>query len=228
MKAIRIHRLGGIGKSNMYYDLFQKYRKPTLYVFGSFIVLCIVMATVTYVTRIGKTGLTVSAVPYDSSVTINGNVVGSGTTWLTPGSYKITVQKPGFQSREKTVNVPTQDTVAMALTPQSTEAKKWAAIHENEYENNQYYGAIEASQAGKAFEEKHPIVRALPYNDPYFQIDYKRNTDDTITLTIATPSPRYRYYALKKIIDYGYKPADFKLEFSDFSNPLLKTRNSDE
>jgi hypothetical protein len=85
---------------------------------------------------------------------------------------------------------------------------------------NESYGAIEASNNGKYFTAKNPITTKLPYNDPYYTIGYTPRTDGGVDLTISTPSPRYRFYAVEKIRELGYDPTDFVIVFKDFKNPL--------
>ncbi|MEO5950668.1 MAG: hypothetical protein ABIQ04_04425 [Candidatus Saccharimonadales bacterium] len=75
-----------------------------------------------------------------------------------------------------------------------------------------------------SFLTDNPIVSRLPYQDPYYNISYKTDSQTTnqITLTIRTPSPRYRYTAIGKLQSWGYDPTDYKIEFIDYKNPLEK------
>ena len=73
--------------------------------------------------------------------------------------------------------------------------------------------------------EAQPIIKDLPFKDPYFTISYKtlsRSSNDII-VTVYTTSPRYRYFALKYLKDHGYDPVDYTVEFVDFKNPLKET-----
>jgi uncharacterized membrane protein len=208
----------------MYYEWYKKYRQPILVAIVGLAILFTGWAIFNYVTRIGKVGVTISAVPYSARVTINGQSSGSGVVWLTPGTYTVKASSDGFSSREKRIEVTEkkkQNVVSLALSPQSDSAKKWAEAHQQDYKNNEFYGAIEAQENGKIFSDKHPVVKVLPYNDPYFQLDYRQDKDsDQITLTISTSSPRYRYFAIQKLRQLGYDPTDYKIDFKDFKNPL--------
>ena len=102
----------------------------------------------------------------------------------------------------------------------SSDAKKWADDHTTEYRKNEAYGAIEASVNGDYFTERNPITTKLPYVDPYFTLGYISHDNQTISLTIETPSPRYRYFAIEKLRQMGYDPTDFDIIFKDFKNPL--------
>ena len=74
----------------------------------------------------------------------------------------------------------------------------------------------------ESFVKDNPIVTNLPYINSYYSIEYKTagETSNEITLTIRTPSPRYRYEAVKQIRGWGYDPTSFKIEFIDYKNPL--------
>jgi hypothetical protein len=209
----------------MYYDWIQQHRRTVTVTVTAFIAVLVVWSAVVSISHIGKIPVNITVVPYDSTVTINGDKTGGGTHWLSAGSYTISSSKEGFASRQKKVVVTDQkkeNVVSLALSPQSEEAKKWASDHARDYSSNEAYGAVEAQNNGKYFTDTHPIVKLLPYKDPYYQIDYERETDDSVTLVIQTPSPRYRYFAVQKIRDLGFDPTDYKVVFRDFTNPLEK------
>lgn len=207
----------------MYNQWFQQNRRAILASIGALFAIIIVWALWTYADRYGKTPLTVSIVPSSAKVTIDNRTLGGGTHWLKNGTYSITVEQEGFATQKSTLLVTTdkkQNVLAVSLTPVSDEAKKWAAEHERDYSKNEQYGAIEARENGEYFTNKNPITTRLPFNDPYFTIGYRADEDDTVIITIVTPSPRYRFYAVEKIRELGYDPTDFIIEFKDFKNPL--------
>ena len=207
----------------MYYEAIQKHKTKVKLAGILFIFLIIAWGIITFVERNGKTALTIRTVPSDAIITVNDKRIGNGTHWLRDASYTIKVEKDGFDSQERDIDVSQskeQNVAAVSLTPNSDEAKKWADEHAIEYSKNEQYGAIEASSNGKYFAEKNPITKKLPFTDPYFKIGYKVDDDKSIVLTIDTPSPRYRFYAIEKIRELGYDPTDFVIQFEDFKNPL--------
>jgi hypothetical protein len=208
----------------MYYEFMQKYRKSIAIGAVGFVALMIIWAILIAVDHTGKVPLVVSVVPGDSKVEFNGQSKGNGTQWLKAGVYEVAVKKDGYVTVTRKVNVDDkkeQNVMAVSLLPQSDDAKKWAASHQDDYKKNEAYGAIEAQSDGKYFASQNPITTKLPFTDPYFKIGYI--TDDahkSIKLTVETPSPRYRFYAVEKIRQMGYDPTDFIIEFKDFHNPL--------
>ena len=207
----------------MYYDFIQRYKQQFKLVGLGLLLLTVWWGIATFIDQNDKLPVVVSVVPSDATVEFNGKNEGNGTHYLPADSYEVTVKKDGFKSVTKQVIVTDkkqQNVVAVSLTAESNDAKKWAKEHTNDYAKNQAYGAIEADSNGRYFAAKNPITTKLPYNDPYFTIGYIVNKDQSVTITIVTPSPRYRFYAVQKIRDLGYEPTDFKIEFKDFSNPL--------
>lgn len=207
----------------MYNEWFQQNRRNILAGIGIFFAVIIIWATWTYIDRYDKTPLTISVVPSSAKVTIDNRSLGNGTHWLKDGTYSVTVEKEGFETQKSSLLVTSdkqQNVLAVSLTPQSDEAKKWASEHERDYSKNEQYGAIEARENGEYFTNKNPITTRLPFTDPYFTIGYRADEDDSVILIVTTPSPRYRFYAVEKIRELGYEPTDFIIEFKDFKNPL--------
>lgn len=209
----------------MYYDFIHRYKQYFKIAGIGVFVLFVAWGVLTYVDRNGKIPVVVSVVPNDASVLFDKENKGNGTHYMKAGTYQVVVQKEGFKKDTRTIIVTDkkqQNVVAVSLSAQSDSAKKWVQEHEAEYAKNQIYGAIEAESNGRFFTEKNPITTKLPFNDPYFTIGYITNKDQSVDLTIVTPSPRYRFYAVQKIRDMGYDPTDFKIIFKDFRNPLEK------
>ncbi|OGL22520.1 hypothetical protein A2707_04315 [Candidatus Saccharibacteria bacterium RIFCSPHIGHO2_01_FULL_45_15] len=206
----------------MYYEWYHANRRRVVVIGSILFALIIIWSVYTYVSRIGKTAVTINAVPSNSTVLANNTSVGSGTVWLTPGEYTVKGSKDGFSTREKKITVDEEkrdNVVALALTPESDEAKRWAEKNQRQYKDNEEFGAIEAQANGEQFRQNNPVVAKLPYDDPYYQINYITENDDVI-ITITTPSPRYRYYAVQKFRELGFDPARFIMRFTDFKNPL--------
>lgn len=206
-------------------SFFYTYRHALISGFLMIVAIIICLAVATHFLREGKVGTTFSIVPDSATLTINGQPSAKGTLWLQPGSYDITVSQPGFERRQRQVIVSPdkqQNVVAISLAAQSDEAKRWAERHSADYTNNEQFGAIEARETGQYLRRKHPIINVLPYTDPYYKIAYVIEDGQDLVLTVSTPSPRYRYFAVQKIRELGYDPTDYRVEFRDFTNPLAK------
>ncbi len=207
----------------MYYDFLQRNKLRIIIVLTMVFILLVIWSVVSFVDRQGKVAVVVRAVPSDVSILFNETPEQNGTRWIKPGDYVVTAKKEGFASITRKVRVSdakSQNVVALSLQPESDQAKEWAAKNTEQYQQNETFGTIEANANGEYFSKLNPITTKLPFVDPYFKIAYKTNDDQSITLTVATPSPRYRFYAVEKIRELGYDPTDFVIEFKDFKNPL--------
>lgn len=207
----------------MYYEFLQAHRRKIVIATLTFVGLIIVWSAVILIGRIGKIPVTVAVVPSNATITINGNRTGTGTQWMSAGTYEIIASRDGFETQKKSLNVTAakkENVTAISLVAKSSEAKEWVKNHQDDYKNNEKYGAIEASTEGKYFTDTNPITTKLPYVDPYYTIGYTPTNTGSVELTITTPSPRYRFYAVEKIRELGYDPTDFKILFKDFKNPL--------
>lgn len=204
-------------------EFFYQNKKRIFQIGAILFAILVLWSLITLVTRIGKTPLTIAAIPSDAKIILNGKQLGNGTHWLDNGTYNISAEKEGFEKVEKSVIVTPDkknNVVAVSLAPKSDEAKKWADEHARDYQNNEQYGAIAAREDGQYFTDRNPITKELPFKDPYFTIGYIANDDQSISLPVVTPSPRYRFYAIEKIREWGYDPTDFRIVFKDFKNPL--------
>lgn len=207
----------------MYYEFLQTHKRTITKATGILLAIIFAWTALILITRIGKLPVTMAVVPSDASVTIDGQALGSGTQWLKPGTYTATMKKDGFEAQKRLAVVSdekSQNVIAASLVPKSDEAKRWASEHDKQYKDNEKYGALQAKAENEYFVSQNPIVKKLPYVDPYYTIGYVTGSNDSLTITIQSSSPRYRFYAVEKIRDMGYDPTDFVIQFKDFKNPL--------
>lgn len=211
----------------MYSESFiYRYKRHIVVLATVLFAVIVVWSVLIFVTRNGKVAVVISAVPSDSSITLDGTRYSNGTSYIQPGTYEIVVQKTGFETVKTQTTVTDakeQNVIAVSLLPKSAQALKWADDHQLEYSKNETYGSIQANSDGKFFTSQNPITTKLPFKDPYFTIGYVSEGNNTIKLTIQTPSPRYRFFALEQIRKWGYDPTNFIIQFTDFNNPLIAT-----
>lgn len=209
----------------MFFETIQQYRKSILLTLAVVILLGVGIAGYSLYlqqTRQGKIAITVTAVPSDTKITLNGSqTISTGTVYLAPGTYSITGHKDGFKDFQEDVTFDdTRARLVIALLPLSDEAKKWAQDNESKYAELGKAGSEAAAKNGARFRESNPIVNNLPYENPYYSIGYQSSDNKTISLTITAPSARYRYSALQQIRSWGYDPTDFKILYTNYVSPL--------
>lgn len=209
----------------MFFELFYRYRRQIIV-----LVIALIVAIIAFIgyqlytaqQQQGKVATTLKVLPNDATVTINGSQnVTPGTIYLKPGMYTILAHKDGFQDFSGTLTIPIDTGIYnIQLQAVSAAAKQWVIDNQALYLQNERDGATSAAAIGEAFQNANPIVKNLPYNDPYFSIGYTSSDNKTIQLTITGVSAMYRYQAIQKIFDWGYNPADFKINYTNYVSPL--------
>lgn len=193
-----------------------------------FLIALLVLGSVGYgvyiaVSRAGKEAVQVYLLPGDAALTANGERLGSGTAYLTPGEYEIKATKEGFEdfNQKITITSPNTAEIDVALKPQSEEAKKWVSENQKLYQEYEGRAGKRANQEGEEFSEKNPITSKLPVSTFLFTIGYRLDTADpsgnSIIITIAAPEG-YRRAALERFRDLGYDPTDYTIEFTNYKN----------
>jgi hypothetical protein len=176
----------------------------------------------TYSGRIGKTKVSLAIVPGDANLTLDGEAISGSTLYLSPGSYTLKVDKAGFSSGKNTFSVPATKQIVMLLSPKSTEAKAWVAAHPQQAAQAEGIAAQNAANSGKAFADKNPILARVPYHSSIYNIDYGEDGDN-LNLFISAPTALGRQVALAQIRSWGYDPTDYKITFTNFTNPFATT-----
>lgn len=215
----------GIGKNNMFFEALQQYRKPILLTIGTLAILG--MGFIGYSIylqqeRQGKIAITVTAVPNDTTITLNGSQkISPGVIYLAPGTYSVRGHKDGFNDFTREFSLDGDHSrITVPLVPSSEEAKKWAQDNHSKYSELEKIGGAIAAKNGEKFHKENPIVNNLPYENPYYTIGYQSADDKTIILTISAVSARYRYNALQQIRSWGYDPTDFKILYTNYVSQL--------
>lgn len=171
-----------------------------------------------------KAPLTLSAIPADATILVEGDIVKSGKHFFQPGDYRIEVQREGFKTYKERVQL-TQagETVDVALLPASVGAEAWAREHSKEYAAFEARSAQRAQAEGEAFADEHPITSKLPYENFLYNIGYQRDPADpagkAIIITIDAEDG-YRQLAVNQIAFWGYDPSTFNIVFRGYTNPF--------
>lgn len=208
----------------MYPDTRQQFKKKfiLLAIGAALLILAAIVLTITGSNRrAGKIAVQVLVLPSTAQITANDQSIKNGTVYLKPGEYKVKMSAEGFESKESTITINESNPyVQDQLTAISVEAKQYMKDHQKEYEEFEGKVGDASRKKGEAFQEKFPIVKLLPATNVLFQIGYKSSDENTLILTIHANDPGQRQAALEQIRDWGYDPTDYKISFTDFSNPF--------
>lgn len=167
--------------------------------------------------------LEISVVPDDAVVVIDGKEYRNGKNTVQPGTYMATANREGFVSLTQEVTITdTLQTLMFSLTPESEEAKQWAAKNQEAYSEAEAAGGEAALQQGQALRDRYPLVSKLPFDGSFYEINYAilDREKNTIYIRIDTTSPMGRQVALEQIKEWGFQPTDYQIVFPGLKNPL--------
>jgi hypothetical protein len=168
--------------------------------------------------------VTINTAPSDTHVTLNGTPAGSGTVYLTEGTYVVKGTKEGFADFTATMHIDKDhSTVTVPLAASSDSAKQWAKDNMTKYTDLEAQAGQAADQEGREFANRNPITLVLPYENLLYTIGYQADPSDpsgnSIILEIDA-AEGYRNAAVEQIRNLGYDPTDFKINFSAYTNPF--------
>lgn len=174
--------------------------------------------------RAGKIQVTVVLAPKDAVFTVNGQNTNPNDVYLTEGQYVFTAKKDGFASLE-THSYISKDkkTITMPLTPESDEAKKWAAANQAQYDQVSGIAGQAATTEGEQITQKNPVIRVLPFKNFIYTLGYRNDRSDPTGQTmIVTVDARAgnRNAAIRKLRELGSDPAQLKIEFTNYESPF--------
>lgn len=169
--------------------------------------------------------VTISKVPSDARLYVDDKEVIGDRTNLKNGTYRIRATRDGFYDLETNVVISEYNqSIFVGLQPKSDEAIKWAEENQDLYIQQEGTPRSPAeTEAGEAFISNNPIVRSLPAGNSLFSVGYIIDSNDatgkSIIVTVHAPGG-FRNAAVQQIYNLGFDPGDYRIQFSDFTNPF--------
>lgn len=201
--------------------------KPIHLMIAGVIILGIVLILVAVGFRDAVDPVVIKKVPSDILVFIDGKEINGDRTSLKNGTYTVKAEKSGFATTTFTTLI-TDDVkyIAVALTPSSDEAKKWADNNQNAYLELERFVGSTTEASGKTLAAKNPIVTRLPLSDFSYSVGYikdpKDSSGNSIIVTVRALDG-YWNTAIRSIYNAGYDPADYSLNLNELSNPFKES-----
>jgi hypothetical protein cdiviTM7_00537 len=180
--------------------------------------------------RAGKIAVTLVTAPTDATTTFTNTATkkvtkgNSGTVYIEPGVYDISVEKKDFSSYKKTQDIAKNNTIIAELSPRTKEAADWVDKHRDQYTKLETFAGKKSLEYNKSVTDKYPLIGILPLKDPYYSIGHYKKENGEPVVVITTESPQYRYAATRRITSMGYKLSDYRIEYKDFQNPLKEKK----
>ena len=182
----------------------------------------IIYFSVIGLSRNNKEEVIFNVAPSFADITATGKKIGSGSQYLTPGKYEVTVSAKNFNTKKQqiTVNKGDKPQVFVALSAANEEGVKWIEAHQRAYLDIEGKGGEYLAKKGKEKRDAFPIVELLPYTEDNYTIGYKSPTENSLILTIHATSSLDRQVALSRIKSWGYDPANYEIDFIDYHSPF--------
>lgn len=175
--------------------------------------------------RQGKYPVSIDVLPEDSSVIINGKEVSGKEIYLEPGSYNYIVKRDHFYDESGSIQVIDSDNQSI-IAPLSPSDETGRSIYNDlsgEYIKLEGRAGELAEEEGERFTKENPITSELPYTTPLYTIGYRsdnsKNNNTGVILTIHA-KPGYYNNAITQIRNFGYNPAEFKIDIVGEENPF--------
>lgn len=172
----------------------------------------------------GRVDVEVITAPKQAGITIDGKKAGRGSS-LKPGTYTFVVSYSGFSAYTEKVILKEGDkkrTLAVALAPQSSDARSLAAAQLDQYTAVENLGGQNAQADSEDFLKNNPLLENIPVKTSYYSIDYGKDAAGNIVIQITAGQPLGRQVALEKIRSWGFDPTDYRIVFVGLSNPFNK------
>ena len=173
---------------------------------------------------IANNSVIISRVPSDAKLYVDGKEISGDRTSLSNGTYKVRAEKDGFYSYSDSVIIDDNSKyIAVALEPESSDATKWAKDNQDLYLQQESEFGAKSGEAGATVLNDNPIIDSLPIDGETYSVGYITDNNDksgnSIIVTVHATSG-YRNSAIKDIYNLGFDPADYQIQFSDYTNPF--------
>lgn len=173
-----------------------------------------------YVRSRDHINLTLYVLPTNSKIVIGNTQYSNGSIWLSPGNYTIQVTSDGFQPYKGSVTVQNGDkNITVSLMPESAEAIKWQSENNDKYKQLENLADAQDDISANRALSSNPIISALPYRSALFSIGYHTTIDGQVVLDVYAEAGYYNA-AMRSIADLGYNPAEYQIEFNNYTNPF--------
>lgn len=202
------------------------------YLVVAFLLLLLSISVYTFLTRVGKTRVDVVVLPRDSSITVNGQSISAGENYLKPGSYIFVAKRKDFNSFtfKQTVG---DKPVTVNLLPEATSAAALLYLKNNPQVQGQREAIAdqEIQKAGQARLAKYPFFNQLPiiydHGNSSIGSGPSITKPDDKAVIVKDIFSSGRAADLEVMRQSGFNPADYIVEFPDFTNPLIDREAGD-
>lgn len=199
--------------------------KKIIIISSVIILILVIWAVVDIVSKIGKLEVVLATSPSDSQITIDGNNIKSGKSYIKKGSHIFTAKRSGFDDYSTTVNITDdfKDSIILLLEPNSDEGYAFLKDNPKEQSIREGWGGLLANQDNNNRTDKTPLIKLLPFIDREYRVDYGSssktpNDNIAVSIIITFTTEASKQDALKWIENNGYNINDLEIIYKDFNS----------
>jgi hypothetical protein len=206
--------------------------KTIRYFMVALVVVFLVWQLFVYFQHRGQTGVVITAIPDDSSLTIDGSPARFGRVYLAQGSHKLVASRTYFDDDVKTVDtadITKNQTIYMLPAANSAAAKAYLLQNPDIQKKREAAGGVESERVQAVLLKKYPILSKLPHETLDYKIDYSLGSNQNLSLNITTygiingpadytqyvqQTKAYRQEALDFLKQNGISPDTYPLSYT--------------
>jgi len=209
----------------------DNYLRLALLAFASLVLVAIILAVSTHLSRIGKVAVITKYAPFAATVYLNGiKIDNNAINYLEPGKYTLTASLNHFVTNTETVVI-TEETkyIIGKLIAADPEGEEMMTKHQRQFlEVEGLFGQL-AAAAGDEIKQKYPILSYLPINNSFYSISFAYLDDGSPKITVKA-EPRLVDIAVQKLLSLkDVSLTDYDISFtipSPFASPNPSTASN--
>lgn len=166
----------------------MKARRLIVAVLGIFMLILVGWQVALFVSRVGLVRLVIVCVPSDSTIALDGKAVQPGTIYVSPGAHHLKAVRTYFSPATLSLNTSDLDnthTVYLLPYPSTPEAIRWLDEHQEEQQQREAYGGLQADKAQQTLTKLNPIIDKLPVYNFRYRIDYSIGQNNKLAFLIT-------------------------------------------
>lgn len=207
-------------------------RKRLTYLIACGALILVVIGVYTFIDRIGKTRVDIVTLPPDTTVTVNNRPINSGENYLKPGKYTFKAKRQYFDPLTSQYTIGAKPmTINLLPVATSDEALNFLRRHPQLQAKREVAIEEDTQKIGMERLRKYPFIKQLPiiYDHGESSIGSGESSakPGETAIIINDISTNGRAADLEIMRQLGYDPADYIIEFHDFTSPLTSIPEED-
>jgi hypothetical protein len=202
-------------------------KNKLVWLISTVIVLLIFWSGVILFQHWGKVKANIQVLPADSTITLDGDEIKSGTVYLSPGIHTFSASRQYFDRVTKQIDTKNINSAPIYLMPipNSENARGWLSEHPDVQRQREAQGGTESNSTQEKLTKNNSVLDKLPVDTLDYRIDYSVDSNDnisfTITLYAVNKNPQqytqqlqqFKAEALQFLKSNGVSPSNYSIKY---------------